>query len=68
MKTLKKIQGVRAKRSISYLIESSRPIPNLFKEVAWEWLMNGYRAFYTQAVQADDLLDRGLNPTLLRWA
>jgi hypothetical protein len=30
VKMLTRIQGVRTKRSIAYLIVSSRPIPNLF--------------------------------------
>jgi hypothetical protein len=39
------IQGVRKKRSILCLVESSRPIPNLFKKSAKEWLTNGYQGF-----------------------
>jgi hypothetical protein len=27
------------------LVESSRPIPNLFKKSAREWLTNGYQGF-----------------------
>jgi hypothetical protein len=41
----KSIQGVRKKRSILCLVESSRPIPNLLKKRAREWLTDGYRGF-----------------------
>jgi len=34
VKILKSIQGVRKKRSILCLVESSRPIPNQFKKSA----------------------------------
>jgi len=34
VKILKSIQGARKKRSILCLVESSRPIPNLFKNSA----------------------------------